>query len=161
HRIHDLHPVMSSSQRVSIRSPRFARRNLPSGCDSRVTAIVIWLRHDAAMLAQCDSPKLLAIRPTCRNTIGSRPPRISISALAPSAATGDSAPERGSADAHSDRNRCLAPAGERRGAHLDLAGSERPPTRGRSRLPHPGGLSLVSGADLSGAALCVAEPARD
>src|SRR5262245_16003797 len=152
---------MGSSQRVSIRSPRFARRNLPSGCDSRVTAIVIWLRHDAAMLAQCDSPKLLATHPTCRDTIGSYPSPISISALAPSAATGGAAPEPGAADAHSDRNRCLAPAGEWRRAHVDLAGGERPPARGRSRLSHPGGLSLVSGADLSGAALRVAEPARD
>src|SRR5262249_30146133 len=124
-------------------------------------AIVIRLRHDAAMLAQCDSSKLLASRPTCRTAIGSRPPRISISALAPPAATGGAAPERGSTDAHSDRHRCLAPAGERRGAYPDLARGERPPPRRRGRLPHAGRVSLVSGADLSGAALRVAEPACD
>src|SRR5262245_2985502 len=113
------------------------------------------------MLAQCDSSKLQVTRPTRRTAIGSRPPRISISALAPSAATGGAVPERGSVDAHSDRNRCLAPAGQRRGAYPDLARGERPPARRRGRLPHAGGLSLLSSADLSGAALRAAEPARD
>ena len=70
-------------------------------------------------------------------------------------------PDREQSDAGSDRNRRLASAGERGGAHLDLAVAERATTRRQRRIPHPGRVFGLSGADLSGVALGVAARARD
>src|SRR5215813_376284 len=64
-------------------------------------------------------------------------------------------------DESSDRYRRLAPAGQRSRAHT--GGAVAAPTEFRcdGLVPDARGLSLFSGPDLSGSALCAAEPARD
>ena len=60
-----------------------------------------------------------------------------------------------------DRDRCLASAGQRGGAHAWFGGAGCKQARRGNRFPLAGRFSLVSGADLSGTAVGFAEPAAD
>src|SRR5262245_28869583 len=70
-------------------------------------------------------------------------------------------PDRERLDAGSGRNGRLASAGQRRGAHFDLAVAQRATPRRQHRIPHPGWFSVHPDTDLSRIALGVAAPARD
>src|SRR5215510_14714787 len=62
-------------------------------------------------------------------------------------------------DEPSDRNRRLAPAGQRSRTHIGGAAAAPAEFRCDGLVPDPRGLSLFPGSDLSGSALCAAKPA--
>src|SRR5579863_7884641 len=71
------------------------------------------------------------------------------------------AESEGTDHANFDRNRRVAPASQRRGAHVDFIGAQRGRTRRGDSILNARGFSLDGAADLSGLARSVAEPARD
>src|SRR5262245_19544969 len=109
------------------------------------------LRYEMAMMLSCES----TVR---QNTAGRAVPLDGT-------ATSDRVPLSSLQwtwpDACAGRDRCLATAGQRGGAHADVARPMRAQPRGYVRVSVAGRDAVLSGADLSQPASGAAQPSRD